>query len=257
MQNKSPISSRAQKNVVVAGALSLIAQETLRLLAGEGDTRIVLLARDLTKLQLFADDLKVRGAAEVTCLQADFLNTQSASKAFQDAVAKLERIDLLLIAWGTLGNDQSAQVNYAEAYDIFRANFLSVAEFLTNHVTFFEEQKSGTIAVISSVAGDRGRFSNYVYGSAKAGLSAFLQGYRARLSHHGVRVLTIKPGLIKTPMTAHVKHGLLSADAKTAGRGIYRALRGRGDVCYVPGYWCFVMAVIKAIPERIFKRLKL
>ncbi|HXC65533.1 MAG TPA: SDR family NAD(P)-dependent oxidoreductase, partial [bacterium] len=121
----------------------------------------------------------------------------------------------------------------------------------------FEAQGRGCLAVISSVAGDRGRQSNYVYGTAKATVTAFLSGLRNRLFRSGVQVLTIKPGMVDTPMTAALKKGPLFASADTVAAGIVRAVDKRRDVVYVPGYWRLVMGVIKALPEGVFKRLKL
>lgn len=143
------------------------------------------------------------------------------------------------------------------AVEAIGVNFVSAASLLSHLANLMEKRRGGTIAVISSVAGDRGRQSNYVYGAAKAGLSAFASGLRNRLQKSGVSVVTIKPGFVDTPMTAHVKKGPLFATPEAVARGIVKAIDRRKDVVYVPGFWRPIMWLIRSIPERIFKRLSL
>jgi short-subunit dehydrogenase len=132
-----------------------------------------------------------------------------------------------------------------------------VISLLTLLANYFEHQKRGCIAVISSVAGDRGRQSNYVYGAAKGAVTIFLQGLRNRLASKGVAVVTIKPGMVDTPMTAHMRKSRLFASAETVGQGIYQAMVKRRDVVYMPGYWRYIMWIIKSIPESRFKNLRI
>ena len=120
-----------------------------------------------------------------------------------------------------------------------------------------EERKYGCIAVISSVAGDRGRQSNYIYGTAKGALTLFLQGLRNRLARSNVQVLTLKPGFVDTPMTAHLKKGLLFVSPETIAKGILRSIQKKKNEVYLPWFWYFIMKIIKTIPEFIFKRMKL
>ena len=122
---------------------------------------------------------------------------------------------------------------------------------------YFEKEKKGCIAVISSVAGDRGRQSNYIYGAAKGGVTTFLQGLRNRLSPSGVSVVTIKPGMVDTPMTAHLPKSPLFAKPSDVGKGIYKAMLAGKDIAYLPVYWKLIMFVIKIIPEGIFKKMRL
>ncbi|MBZ0308192.1 MAG: SDR family NAD(P)-dependent oxidoreductase, partial [Anaerolineae bacterium] len=136
-------------------------------------------------------------------------------------------------------------------------NFLSTVSILTPLANIFEQQKRGVIAVISSVAGDRGRGSNYIYGTAMGAKSIFLQGLRNRLAKSNVTVLTIKPGFVDTPMTAHLKKNPLYASPRTVGKAIYKAMKTERDILYVPFFWMFVMMIIRNIPERIFKKLSL
>lgn len=133
---------------------------------------------------------------------------------------------------------------------------MSAAAILTLFAAHFERQRAGCIAAISSVAGDRGRRSNYLYGSAKGALSLFLEGLRSRLYPAGVHVITIKPGPVQTPMTDHLPHAAHFADPQRVARDIVHALERRSpDVLYTPGIWRYVMTAIKLVPETIFKRL--
>jgi decaprenylphospho-beta-D-erythro-pentofuranosid-2-ulose 2-reductase len=139
----------------------------------------------------------------------------------------------------------------------FTTNCTSVISLLTILADYFEQQRRGCIAVISSVAGDRGRQSNYVYGAAKGAVTVFLQGLRNRLHKSGVAVITIKPGTVDTPMTASLKKGLLFASASSVGQGIYAAMKNRKEIVYLPWYWRPIMFIVRSIPEPIFKKLSL
>ena len=141
--------------------------------------------------------------------------------------------------------------------DSLNVNFSSTVSLLTRLATIFEKQKSGTIAVITSVAADRGRKTLYVYGAAKAGLSSFTDGLRGRLHSHGVQVLNIKPGIIDTPMTEGLKKGLLSSTPRKVARDVFQAVRRKKDILYTPGRWRLIMFIIRHIPERIFKKLNI
>jgi short-subunit dehydrogenase len=173
------------------------------------------------------------------------------------AVAALGGLDAVLIAHGTLSDQAACQQSVELTMRELNINFLSVVSLLTLLGNHFEQQRRGVIAVISSVAGDRGRGSNYVYGTAKAGVSAFLQGLRNRLAKVGVQVLTIKPGLVDTPMTAHLKKNRLYSPPSVVGEGIYHAMKQGRDVAYLPWFWRYIMLIILHIPELIFKRMSL
>ena len=166
-------------------------------------------------------------------------------------------MDLALIAHGSLPDQARCSVSVDDTLEALRINGTSVISLLTCLTPVFEAQRSGTIAVISSVAGDRGRQSNYAYGAAKGMVSVFMQGLRNRLTPHGVHVLTIKPGLVDTPMTASFKKGFLWATPDRVGADIVRAIDRRKDVLYTPWFWRLVMLAICAVPETLFKRLKL
>ena len=240
------------KRVLVLGATSAIAQETARIFAARGDA-LHLVARHPERLATVAADLRARGASAVTAAVHD-LDLDSADLVVA-AAAALGGLDVVLVAQGVLGDpaeyDQSAEA----ALRVLRTNLLGPVALLTRIAPLL--QAGACIAVLSSVAGDRGRASNGVYGASKAGLDAFLSALRNRLFARGVRVVTVKPGFVDTPMTAQVPKNPLFASPATIARGIVRAIDGSGDVVYLPWFWRFIMLIIRSLPERVFKRLKL
>jgi short-subunit dehydrogenase len=164
----------------------------------------------------------------------------------------------LLIAHGTLPNQERCQESFELTMREIEINLLGTISLLTHAANYFEQKRSGAIVVITSVAGERGRQSNYVYGAAKGGVSLFLQGLRNRLDKSGVNVLDIKPGFVDTPMTADFPNkGILWSQPHRIARHIIRAIDRRQDIVYVPWFWCFIMMAIRTIPERLFKKLKL
>lgn len=242
-------------NAVIFGATSAIATGFARALAPDG-ARFHLVGRDAAKLAAVRDDLVARGAKEVTVSIADLDRVEEHARLVAEAAARLGALDVALLAQGTLSDQKRCEADAARARAEVTTNFLAPASLLTELAIHFERQGRGTLAVIGSVAGDRGRASNYVYGSAKAGLAAFAAGLRARLRTKGVNVLLVKPGFVDTPMTAHLRKGALWAQPDDVGRGILRAVEaGRGEV-YLPGFWRLVMFVIRHLPEPIFARLK-
>ncbi len=243
-------------NRCIFGATSSIAEAACRLFAVDGDT-LFLIARDNAKLQIVAEDLRVRGAAKVFTSVADARDFDTHQQVFEDAFTELQSIDTVLIAHGTLPDQQSCEKSFDELRLEFETNALSVMSLLTHAANRLEQQGSGTLCVISSVAGDRGRQSNYVYGSAKGAVSIFLQGLRNRLHSRGVHVVTIKPGFVDTPMTRDFAKTMLWATPEQIALGIYNAIRKKKDVVYLPWFWVLIMWIIKAIPEPVFKRLHL
>lgn len=169
----------------------------------------------------------------------------------------MPKLDLVIIAYGILGDQLDGERNFTATETILRTNFVSVVSLLTHVANDFEQRRAGVIVAISSVAGDRGRKGNYIYGSSKAALSVFLEGLRARLDSHGVRVLTIKPGFVATPMTAHLKHNFIFASPDQIARGIVRAIERNNDVAYLPWFWEPLMFLIRVVPESVFKKLDL
>jgi short-subunit dehydrogenase len=244
------------RRVLILGATSAIAQETAKLLARDGD-RLFLVALETERLEFVARDLAIRSGQEVGRLSADLNDFAGHDAILDEATRALDGLDTLLVAYGVLGDEARSQVSYADADLVLRTNFLSAVSLLTRAAQRFEAQGKGTLVAITSVAGDRGRQSNYVYGASKAGLGVFMQGLRNRMFGRGVRVLTVKPGMVDTPMTAHMEKGLLFSQPETIARGIHRAIRRGKDVVYLPWFWRIVMGVIRTIPEPVFKRMRL
>lgn len=255
MANKAEKSSLPQ-TVLVLGATSAIAQAWMRLLAPQG-TRFFLVARHADRLRAVAEDLRTRGASAVHTEALDLNQNEAHPILLEAAAQSLDNIDCVLIAHGVLGDQSQAEQDFAHAASILHTNFLSVVSLVTWLANYFQAQRRGTLAVISSVAGDRGRKSNYIYGSSKAGLNAFLDGVRNRLDRHGVQVLTIRPGFVSTPMTAHLPQGPLFASPERVARDILRAIQKRQDIVYTPWFWRWIMCLVRAIPEWKFKRMDL
>jgi short-subunit dehydrogenase len=244
------------RKVLIVGATSAIAQETAKLLAREGDG-LFLVARDPDRLDIVARDLEIRCARDVSTLAADLNDFAGHAGILDEASRALDGLDTVIVAHGVLGDQELCQASYAETELVLRTNFLSAVSLLTLVAQRFEAQGAGTIVAISSVAGDRGRQSNYVYGTSKGALSLFLQGLRNRLHGRGVQVVTAKPGFVNTPMTSHIEKGALFAEPESVARGIHRALRRGRDVVYLPWFWRVIMGVIRLIPEPVFKRMRL
>jgi len=244
-----------ESRVVIYGATSTIAMEVAKLYA-EKRAHLFLVARDGAKVEELRQDLVTRGATVAVC-QADLTDFSRHGEILQQAVTTLGGIDVALLAHGTLSDQKLCETDTDALRREIDINFVSYASLLHGVASYLESRGAGTIVAISSVAGDRGRQSNYVYGSAKAGLSAFLQGLRNRLAPRGVHVVTVKPGFVSTKMTAHLKKNALFAEPSAVAQGIIRAVDGGRNVVYLPFFWCPIMMVIKSIPEWIFKRLKL
>lgn len=245
-----------QKNILIIGATSAIAKATLRLYA-EQNHNLFLVARNETLLQNIAEDAKIRGANQVEWQALDLSNLEQHSSLLETIYQTYPQIDIVLIAHGTLPNQQACQDNVETALQEININALSTISLLTLLANRFETQKSGSIAVITSVAGDRGRQSNYVYGAAKGMVSTFLQGLRNRLNDSQVQVLDIKPGFVDTPMTAEFKKGALWAQPEQVANSIIKAINNNRNTLYTPWFWWGIMMIIRNIPEVIFKKLKL
>lgn len=246
------------RKIVVLGATSAIAQAWMRLAtelyAQDCGVRFFLVARNAAHLESVANDLATRGAI-VFAEAADLDDTAAHSALLERVVESLGGLDCALIAHGTLGDQPEGEKDFLVAAGSLLTNFLSAASLVTWLANCFAAQNHGTIAVLSSVAGDRGRKSNYIYGSAKAGLNAFLAGVRNRVDREGVHVLTIRPGFVATPMTAHLPRGPLFASPDKVARDIQRAMDKRRDVLYTPWFWTWIMRIVRAIPEWKFKKM--
>lgn len=244
------------RKIFIFGATSAIAEATARLFAADGGS-FFLVARDPDKLKVIAEDLRIRGATMVMTAIADALDFDRHQTLVDEAFTVLNGLDTLLIAHGTLPDQKFCEQSFDQVRREFEINAMGVMSLLTHAANRFERQGLGTLCVISSVAGDRGRQSNYVYGAAKGAVSIFLQGMRNRLNSKGVHVLTVKPGFVDTPMTATFAKGRLWASPVQVARGIYKAIIKKKDIVYLPWFWSPVMQVIRWLPEIIFKRLQL
>ena len=249
-------------NVLIIGATSAIAEACARVWAQRGD-RVFLAARGEAQLQSVANDLRTRGAAFVGHKVFDATAFDQHAALLADATQAMGGLDTVLIAHGTLSDQDRAQKDVTYALKEVEINGTSVVALMGRVAEQFEAQKfeakkRGCIGVISSVAGDRGRQSNYVYGSAKALVSAFASGLRQRMHKVGVSVVTIKPGFVDTPMTAHLpKGGPLWAKPDQVARDIVGGMDKGRSIVYTPGFWRLIMLIIKHIPEFVFVKLKL
>ena len=245
------------RNIIIVGATSGIAQAVARRYAQKG-ARLFLVAKDTVKVQAVAADLRARGASAVDVFVMDMNDTSRLTAMLQSASQALGRMDLALVAHGTLPDAERARMDVGYLVQQFRTNAESVIACLASLAEHFQTQGSGVLAVIGSVAGDRGRATNYAYGAAKAAVHAFASGLRAQLFRHGVHVVTIKPGFVATQMTAQLDlPSALTAQPDTVAARIEWAIEARRNVVYTPGFWWLIMAVIRVIPETLFKRLKL
>lgn len=244
------------RKILIVGATSGMAEACARLWAQRGD-HIFLAARNPSQLQSVCDDLRARGAGRVGQRVFDANDLPAHAALLAEATETLCGLDTVLIAHGTLSDQARAQQDVAYALQEIQTNGTSVVSLMSMAGEQFARQGRGAIAVISSVAGDRGRQSNYVYGSAKALVSEFASGMRQRLSKQGVHVITIKPGFVSTPMTAHLKQGALWAKPEQVAKDIARAIDQGQRVVYTPGFWRWIMLIIKHIPEWLFVKISL
>jgi short-subunit dehydrogenase len=242
--------------ILVLGATSAMAQACARLWAARG-AAFFLVARNAGRLEAVAADLRVRGAARVETLAADLAPLEGQGALLDRAWDRLGAPDVVLLAQGLLADSDACEASAALTAQVLQLDFTATALLAQEAALRLARAGAGTLVAISSVAGDRGRQSNYAYGAAKGGLSIFLEGLRNRMFRRGVRVLTVKPGFVDSPMTAHLPRNALFASPETVGRAVVRAVdRGR-DRIYVPGFWLPVMLLIRHVPEWIFKRLRL
>lgn len=245
------------KKILIVGATSAIAHACARIWASRG-AEFFLVARCTNKLQANAADLNTRGAGKVHIYPLDILQLDQHQIMLEHCLEQLGQIDIALIAHGTLPDQQICQHDSNMAVQEFTLNATSMISIINTLAIQLERQRCGSLAVISSVAGDRGRPSNYLYGSAKGAVSIFCAGLHARLYKKGVQVLTIKPGFVDTPMTAGLElpTALLSTPEKVASQ-IVCAVGTNKAVLYTPGIWRWIMLIIRSIPMFIFRKLNL
>ncbi len=244
------------RRVLVLGATSAIAQAVARVYAAAG-ARLALVARSREHLATVAADLAVRGGEVVLQRSVDLCELDRHRTLVAEAEQALDGLDVVLVAHGVLPDQEACLEDPRRAVGSWDANFVSAAQLMEAAAERMATAGRGVLGVLSSVAGDRGRADNYVYGAAKAALSTYAGGLGHRLHGSGVTVLTIKPGPVDTPMTAgrNLSRRLV-ADVDMVGRRIHRALERRERVLYVPAKWRWIMAVIRALPIRLFERLR-
>lgn len=242
-----------QKNIALLGATSALGYAVARQLINAGHS-LTLVARDENKLSQVADDLTVRGA-KLETIQADF----DFIDGHDALVQAIGHCDDVYCFFGTLPDQDACEQNWEDTQQALHTNFICVASLLNRLANRFEQRRHGNLVVVTSVAGDRGRKSNYVYGTAKGALSIYCAGLRNRLAGSGVHVLTVKPGFIDTPMTAHIekKPAVLWVGPERVAQDIVKAANARKNVIYTPWFWRLILLIIQHIPESVFKRLSL
>lgn len=247
------------ETTVIFGATSGIARALASELAACGDN-IVLAARDEEQLEAMASDLRIRHQTKVGSVYFDALDLEDHTVFWQET----QKTDAgmptrIVLCYGYMADQQDCQDNPAKAKRTFDVNLVSACILLELAAAYFTKIGSGTIAVISSVAGDRGRASNYIYGASKAGLTTYTSGLRNRLCKKGVHILTIKPGFVDTPMTKGLinPNSPLVATAEQVAIDIRKAMERKKNIIYSRWFWRLIMIVIRSIPEPIFKHLKL
>jgi len=244
-----------KKWVLILGATSAIAHGVARAFAKKG-FNLYLAGRDLDELERRSLDLSIRYGVEVKHGKFDADNIETHEKFLSEVLIETTLFTGVVLAVGYMG-DQIEARNFPNAGKVIQTNFVGPVSILSRCANLLEDQGEGFIVGISSVAGDRGRQSNYVYGAAKGGLSLYLQGLRNRLQPSGVQVLTVKPGFVDTAMTYGLPGLFLVATPDYVGERIVNGLEKKHDVIYTPWFWRYIMLIIRSIPEKIFKKLKL
>ncbi len=237
--------------MLVLGGNSETAFETAKQFAKHQGAEIILASRNMEQLEKNAKDIELRYNVPASAVFFDADDTDS-HREFYTSLAK--KPDIAMIAFGRLGDQEKAQADFAEAEKIFKTNFFGAASILEIIAADFEERGQGTIIAMSSVAGERGRKSNYIYGSSKAALTAYLSGLRNRLAPRNVDVITVIPGFMNTKMTDGMElPPALTAEPEQVADDILRAYKKRKPVVYTKWFWRWIMFIIKSIPEKIFK----
>jgi short-subunit dehydrogenase len=244
--------------VIILGATSAIAEATARLYAGEGAT-LLLVGRQPLRLAAIAADLRLRGATRVEIAERDLADTDEALASFGEFVAVLGGVDHVLLAYGILGEHNRLERDLAAAETSLAVNFTSAVAWALAAADVLARQGRGSLVVLGSVAGDRGRRANFVYGAAKAGLATLVQGIAHRFANAGPRAVVVKPGPVITPMTEGFagRSGALWATPATVAAIVRRAADRGGPVVYAPWFWRWIMLLIRLAPARVFNRLEI
>lgn len=243
--------------LIILGATSSIAAATARLYAADGAT-ILLVGRDSIRLEQSAADLLARGAERVETASCDLAAPEDAERQLANFVASIGGMDHAILAYGILGDQGLAERNLQMAEEILRVNFNSAAAWSMAVANFLEKQGRGSLVVIGSVAGDRGRRANFIYGAAKAGLAALVEGIAHRFGNKGPRAVLIKPGPTITPMTEGMnRSGALWAKPEQIAKIVYSRAHKGGPIAYAPSFWRYIMVIIRNLPSAIFNRMEI
>lgn len=244
--------------ILILGATSAIAVATARLYAEQQQAHILLVGRQERRLEEVAADLRARGAAVVETVSCELAKPADAHQQFGQWVSRLGGVDDVLLAYGLLGDQAEAETSPQAAADIFTVNFTSQAQWALAAAEILERQGHGALVVFGSVAGDRGRRSNFIYGAAKAGMTALVEGISHRFAGSGARAVLVKIGPTITPMTAHLaRKGPLWATPEQVARIIHASASRGGPVVYAPRRWRFIMGVIRLLPAFLFNRVNI
>lgn len=243
-------------SVLILGATSPIAHALARQYAMRG-AKVALAARDLEETERRAADLKVRFGVEARAYRFDARSYGDHPGFLRQVAADMGTIEIAVVAFGDLGDRQRSIEDFEAARVVLETNYLGAASICEAMAREMAGQRRGTIVGIGSVAGERGRYSNYFYGSAKGGFALYLQGLRARMFHEGVHVLTVKPGFIDTPMTWGLRGRIPIASPDALAKAVAKAAERRTDFLYYPWFWRCVMAIVRAVPESRWKKLKI
>ncbi|MBL3658193.1 SDR family oxidoreductase [Fulvivirga sediminis] len=242
------------QTVLILGGTSDIAYELAKTHIAKQD-EVILASRNIANLEVIQSDLKIRYEGEVQVVKFDATDTSSHRSFFSGLP---DSISVVYCLFGYLGDNDLAKTSWAEAQQIINSNYVGAVSILNIIAENFAKKREGVIVGVSSVAGVRGRQSNYMYGSAKAGFTAYLSGLRNSLYKDGVHVLTVLPGFMDTKMTAGMNlPKLLTASPENAAQKIAKAAQKKRNIVYVLGKWRYIMMIISSIPEPIFKKLKL
>ncbi len=242
-------------NLLILGANSDVAYEVAKKFADSEHADLYLASRDMELLEKKAQDIQIRCNVNARAVYFDALDFASHKEFYHSLDPKPDGV---VLAFGYLGDQEKAQDDFSEVQKIIESNFIGAVSILEIIAKDFEKHGHGFIIGISSVAGNRGRQSNYMYGSAKGALSIYLSGLRNRLSKTGVHVVTVLPGFINTKMTQSIDlPGLLTSEPDVIAEDIYKAFKKNKDIIYTKWFWKWIMLIITSIPEKVFKRLGL
>ena len=248
---------KVSDSILVVGATSVIVMATIYELAKKfRPGKFILMARDQEKLLSLASDIRIRFDCEVKTLPFEATDIQGMVGNIEKLLESDQSIGIALLGHGVLVDNNLCEKNQKTMEESFYINGFSFAILLQRLVRYFEKTKKGSICVIGSVAGDRGRGSNYYYGAAKGYVEKLTEGMRVRLFGSGVQVLLVKPGFVDTPMTHRFKKGFLWVQPEVVGRAIVKALVTNQSVIYVPFFWRWIMLIIRFLPGFVFNRLR-